>query len=279
MGGSLSRWLHRTSTTGSAVALELDRRAVARATRAECGRVRAGDPNTMSSRVPPDDSPQAVYLAIPEPYRGSLAALARLDEDRTNRLLEAMNSAAPLLRVQDLERLTLQAFSEAERRGARNLIPAVLSLRGQLRTTSPNRLAAVTSASDELELTPNEREQLAARLEALLATEALSSTANAVELLTQNPRNYRTARVLTDVRYVFPDDPKERPTGAVIVEVLQVQTWDRDGGAETIYLAMDETDIRELRNVLDRAIDKTKTLIDMLEETNMTYFRLDGRGL
>jgi hypothetical protein len=63
------------------------------------------------------------------------------------------------------------------------------------------------------------------------------------------------------------------------VEVLQLQTWNRDGATETLYIAMDEADLIELRGVMDRALDKTATLREMLEEQELTCFELDERNL
>ena len=116
---------------------------------------------------------------------------------------------------------------------------------------------------------------LADRASALLETAAIGTTAIAVDLQTQHARNYQQARILTDIRPVFPDAIDEAPTGAVIVEVLQIQTWTRDGESETLVVALDEKDLTQLEQVVDRALKKTATLRRFLEKAELTYFQLE----
>jgi hypothetical protein len=113
------------------------------------------------------------------------------------------------------------------------------------------RIAEALSRSADLDLSNDEaRSRLGERVASILRTEALSTTAVGVELLTQFPRNYQVSRIFTDIRPLFHDEVEDRPTGAVIVETLQLQTWNRDGSTETLYVAMDEADLLEPRTTV-----------------------------
>ncbi len=136
-------------------------------------------------------------------------------------------------------------------------------------------LARSISLSPDLELDETETAALEQRLDELLQIEAVESTAHAIEILTQNPRNYGSARVLTDVRHVFSRDVREPPRGATIVEVLQLHTWSPNGTSDTTYVAMDEADLMELGAVVDRALKKTTTLRKAMQDQQLTYFQLD----
>jgi len=218
-------------------------------------------------------------LGIPKTARKPLVALAQLDDVIADALIDALISGPALQPVRDLERRAEDVLPEAERDDFRPLVDALLSLRGGLRDIPLEQIVAGVASSADLDLEADARQLLQLRLHTLLSSEALSSTANAIELLTQNERNYRTARVLTDVRHVFAEDAVEKPAGAVIIEVLALQTWNRDGHAETLHVAMDETDLRELRDAMQRALDKTSNLRGLLREQGMTYFELDKRGV
>lgn len=219
-------------------------------------------------------------LEIPLRYRPPLHALAELSGERADRLVDAVTGAAPLLEVAQLERLSREAFGdEAWPNDLELLVPALVSLRGRLRELEVDQLARAASMSRDLALSTDARETLKGRLRALLGSDAISSTANAIELLTHNERNYSTARVLTDVRHVFREEAAERPLGAVIIEVLAIETWNKDERDETIYIAMDERDLHELRAVAERALDKTKNLRSMLGEQELPYFELDKREI
>lgn len=218
-------------------------------------------------------------LGVPAPFRRALLLLEQLDDEHAARLNDAFSNAPafqPLGRLRSLARDVLPREQTAM---ADRLIPALLSLGGQLRGTPPEQVAEAVAGSADLELGPKSRERLRERVLALLSTPAISSTASAVELLTQHERNYQTARVFTDIRPIFQQNVGDPPTGAVIVEMLQLQTWDREGEGETLYVAMDESDLLELREVVDRALKKTDTLRRFLAEQQMAYFELDKREL
>ena len=164
---------------------------------------------------------------------------------------------------------------EQDKMAADSLLPSLLSLATSTQPADPEVLTKSISRSPDLGLEPERADALAERLQGLLRTSAVESTGHAIEILTQNPRNYGGSRVFTDVRHVFGRDPQKTPTGATVLEILQLQTWGPDGASDTIYVAMDETDLRELQTVVDRALKKTKTVRDMLEQQNLTYFQLD----
>lgn len=219
-------------------------------------------------------------LGVPKRYRTPLRALAELPGDAAERLVTAVTGAAPLRDVGELERIVQDALSEQSSQADFEwLVAALVSLRGRLRDVPLKDVVEGAASSQDLELPVTAQEALREHLLALLSSIALSSTANAIELLTQNERNYRTARVLTDIRHVFTDDANERPVGAVIIEVLAIQTWNGDGEAETLHVAMDERDLEELREAMERALVKTANLRGMLAEQKMPYFELDKREI
>lgn len=218
-------------------------------------------------------------LGVPSPFRQAFLLLVGLEQSDANALLQAFQETQEYQPVERLRELATAALANEHAPQVERLIPALLSLRGQTRRTAPARVAEALAQSPDLEIKHEERETLRERVQALLDTPAMRTTADAVELLTQHDRNYQTARIFSDIRPVFPGDAGERPTGAVVVEMLQIQTWDRDGTEETLYIAMDHVDLRELQEVVARAIVKTETLRTVLEEQGMAYFDLDKREL
>ncbi len=74
---------------------------------------------------------------------------------------------------------------------------------------------------------------------------------------------------------MFQDNPDAQPSGAVIVETLQLQTWTRDGESEAIFVSMDETDLKQLKSTVERALRKTATLKAFLSEKDLAYFELE----
>jgi len=168
-------------------------------------------------------------LGVPPQYREALARLADLPEDRAGRLIDAIAAVGPLASVGVIGSAAQSALEEDESLHADRLIPPLLSLRSELRDESADEIAETLSRSVDLELDAGSRQRLKERAAKILRTPAVSTTGVAIDLLTQHQRNYRSARIFTDVRPLFGEDVELPPVGAVIIEMLQLQTWDRDG--------------------------------------------------
>lgn len=214
-------------------------------------------------------------FGVPPPYREPLTTLAGLSEDDATRLLDEIAALPPFSPVSQIRDATTVVLGENATPGERRLALPLLALRGQLRQMSPEAIAERLSQSTDLELDESGRAALRERAAAILATAVLTTTAVATDLQTQNARNYQSARIVTDLRPVFQDDVDAQPVGGVIVETLQLQTWTRAGDLELIFVAMDETDLRQLRSIVDRALSKTETLKAFMVEKGLSYFELE----
>ena len=223
--------------------------------------------------------PTLAQLGVPIPFRWALEAVEQLDAEAAEKLVDNFTAAATFGQIEGLQKAVPEVFPPNRRADAERLVPALLSLLGQLRGTPSGRIAKSVSQSADLELSEEARTRLYERLLPLMASKALSSTANALELLTQQPRNFSAARVLTDIRPVFPEKVEDLPDGAVIVQTLQLDSWTRDGETESYHLAMDDADLQALRDAIDRAMTKTATLRRFLAEAGLPVFELDERAI
>jgi hypothetical protein len=214
-------------------------------------------------------------LWIPEPYLEPLTTLALLEAPTADRLVEAIGALEAYSPVSRIQEATAAVLGEGASPGERQLALPLLALRGQHRQTPPEEIAERLSESSDLKLDPEARANLRLRAAAILATPVYTTTAVATDLQTQNGRNYQSARIVTDLRPVFQENLDEQPSGAVIVETLQVQTWTRDGNSELIFVSMDETDLRHLKATVDRALHKTETLKAFIKDKGLAYFELE----
>jgi hypothetical protein len=218
-------------------------------------------------------------LWIPELYREPLTTLAKMDDDDAGRLvaaIAALDAYSPMSTIQDA---TGGVLGEQASAIEKQMCVPLLALRGQMRLTQPDEIARRLSESVELELDDAERAALRSRAAAILATPVYETTAVATDLQTQNGRNFQSARIVTDIRPVFRKDLDAEPSGAVIVETLQIQTWTRDGDSELLFVSMDEADLKQLEKAVDRALHKTKTLRKFIAQTGLTYFELEKEAV
>lgn len=214
-------------------------------------------------------------FGIPGPYREPLTALAQMSDAQSRRLIETIAGLPAFSSVSMIQDATKTVLGEAAAPGDKQLVLPFLALRGQLRQMTQEAIAERLSQSPDLDLDDSERKMLQSRAVAILHSEAISTTAVAADLQTQNARNYQSARIVTDLRPVFPDHVEQEPVGAVIVETLQIQTWARDGSAELIFVSMDEADLTQLKSIVDRALKKTQTLKAFIDKKGLSYFELE----
>lgn len=214
-------------------------------------------------------------LAVPPAYREALRDLANLDEAASQQVVANVAALPAYSAVPEIDAAVREALDESHRDDAGSIVASLLSVRGQLRGSSTDEIAGALSRSPHLELDTESRDRLRGRVSELLQSAAFSTTSVAVDLQTQHERNYQSARILTDLRPVFGDDLEANPSGAVIVEVLQLQTWTRSGESDAVFVAMDEHDLVQLQGVVERALKKTETLRGFLEQHGLTYFELD----
>lgn len=214
-------------------------------------------------------------FAIPFPYREGLTKLATLPDEDAATLVAAVAALEPFAPMSSIERAVTSAVGEGATPGEKRLALPLLALRGQMRELKPAQIAQRLSNSTDLELDDIARARLCERATGLLGTEVLGTTGVASDLQTLHDRNFQSARIVTDMRPVFRDELAESPRGAVIVESLQIQTWNRDGESELVFIAMDEADLRSLQKVVTRAIEKTDTLKTLIAEMGLAYFELE----
>jgi len=92
-------------------------------------------------------------------------------------------------------------------------------------------------------------------------------------VLTVHACAYASSRILSDVRPVFGDDVDSAPLGAVLVHMLSIHYLNLDE-LNTFVVALDEKDVEELLEVLQRAKRKSKTLKDELLKTDVAYIEI-----
>jgi hypothetical protein len=77
-------------------------------------------------------------------------------------------------------------------------------------------------------------------------------------------------RVISDIRAIFPSGEITSPAGAVIIHMLKLAYHQGDDDKE-FYIALDEEDLRILRDSLDRAIAKEKRLREVIKSSKVPY--------
>lgn len=108
------------------------------------------------------------------------------------------------------------------------------------------------------------------RLARVLTIEPLSVAAKAVLLQNEHEHDFCSSRILTDIRAVFGEDPTAPPAAAIISHTLKISYHEGAGGRlQEIYFSMGSRDLKDLRDVLDRAEKKTDGLRAVIRNSNI----------
>lgn len=121
------------------------------------------------------------------------------------------------------------------------------------------------------QLTQDQVSRFRERLGKILASDALSIAAKAVVLLGEHEHLFCSARVITDARPVYGRDVASSPDAMVITHTLKLDYHGVGGKIDEIYIGLGSNDVRELRNVLERAEEKAKSLQATLEAARIKF--------
>ncbi len=84
-------------------------------------------------------------------------------------------------------------------------------------------------------------------------------TSKAFDIIQENPINFRKARIVSDIRFVFDDDLEKDSKYAVVVHNLKLECYNPEGTLN-FFAAMDLADLKKMRTVIDRAIEKDRII-------------------
>lgn len=108
------------------------------------------------------------------------------------------------------------------------------------------------------------------RLVRLLSVNSVDLSSKASELFHEHSNVFESARIISDVRPVFgKGSASESIAGVVVVNTLKIKFFDR-AGSKDIYIGLDEQDIEQVRDTVNRAFAKTKAIKQMVKAGKIT---------
>lgn len=217
-------------------------------------------------------------IRIPPQYQAGLVKLNALSEESAQELLVALRDAPLTMNTESLiSRLASKASSVAPL-DLSEIVPAILSLyslRAQLGSSTPDVAESIVQAMqesglDELKFTGNERDRFVNRMIAFLNLSSFDVAGKANNLLLEHEHALREARIITDIRPVFGENPEAPPAGAIIVHMLKLGYYEGSVYRD-LFVALDTNDIRLLQDMLARADSKAEALKSVLEAAKVPY--------
>ena len=119
-----------------------------------------------------------------------------------------------------------------------------------------------------VEIAEEDLPRIQSLFERIMDIEVLNVVAKAYRLQRDGERLYCAAKILSDIRPVFREDPAAGPAGAVLAHTLKVGYHEGREHHE-FHVVLDGKDLDALGEVVKRAQLKNKALRDFLKGTNL----------
>jgi hypothetical protein len=208
-------------------------------------------------------------LKIPDRYRPGISILASMSDATFEEIVKGLKQIPSPAR--DHKELAAWVAPEAKSLGAAELNQLLDTLTSLYRLrkkhdVSPERLAndvrSSASTDGALAVEGEKSAILENRIATVLALDSLAVVGvKAKELQLEAERMLCDARILTDLRPVFGSNVTDTPTAMIIVHTLKLGYHDTNSAQHRdMFIALDMDDIAKLKDTLQRAEDKTRTL-------------------
>jgi mRNA-degrading endonuclease YafQ of YafQ-DinJ toxin-antitoxin module len=207
-------------------------------------------------------------LTIPEQYERGITNIKNLSDSDTDKVLQALKAAGPEAKSVEIVNSLGPMLKQLSEDDVNKLVEAIYSLYF-LRAHSEvdidefvNDVAEAISESENKELRvseSNELTRLKTKFKALLSVQPISTHSKAHGLRTDFANIFWDAKIITDIRPIWDEDPKLPPDATVITNTLKLE-YHHIGGHGELYVYLDKEDIEMLMSVLQRARDKIATL-------------------
>jgi len=214
-------------------------------------------------------------LQVPDRYIKALETLRKLPDGSFEELVAAL-SRVPLSSSRD--QLTNEArnfTSSIKPKDLEDLLSLLVSLKGAQEQAEESAdfvddVLTAISRTDErnLELGCPERDKFKKRLLTLLEADRFSTSAKAIGLIGEYEHTFCRARILTDFRPIYGNDPGKKPVAGLITHTLRL-SYHEGTQLRHIYVLLNDSDLDEMKTVLNRANVKGQSLRALLSATQV----------
>jgi len=223
-----------------------------------------------------------VRLKIPKRFEQPLSDLIQLPRDTRQQLVEAVRTERGSREPNELAAVASPTTSLDEERMS-EIIQMLVSLYVVKENSSLAEvvddicIAAESSGNEQLRPQDGDWPAFKEDLTALLsADDSLGAIAKAQYLEREHPYVFCTARAVTDIRPVFKQVLRETPAG-MLVHTLKI-TYHEGDHADTkdFFVALDPRKLKELRRILDRAVEKENALKEFMSSSGMEQLQRES---
>ena len=203
-----------------------------------------------------------------------LARLRDLGENAIQAIIDKLSSLESAIRPSEILHGLQDALPDRpdEVNAVMNLLMSLVTLKRQ-RDLSVEELFegirnGITSKGGWSEGEVSQWKNLEPHLYRLFSLSSLETVVKALDLSYDYSKLLQTIKILTDIRPVFNEDASSI-RGSVISYTLRVYYSTLGGQRESLSVALDEKDVKRLRERCDRALKKSQTAKNFMQNNNI----------
>lgn len=210
-------------------------------------------------------------LNIPERYQAGVQKIATLPTDTLEALAAALNDVSAAVSSKDRTaaiRTKVEGISQDDLALIIRTLDSLYQVRAHLETPPEKFVSDIIEAVRGTKATAlassEDLKEFQSRLTRLLSAAPLAISAKAQVLEREYPQLYHSAKIVTDIRPIFGQSTKDPPDGVILDHTLKVVYHECLGDHRELYLAVNSSDLAELKKIIQRAEEKESTLRTLL---------------
>jgi hypothetical protein len=207
-------------------------------------------------------------FSIPEAVLRSISALCGLAEDEKARFLQAIKQVGPSFRSDDVAQL-ISGDLEIEIAKIEDYVEVLFTLAYVMHSSGQTREDVVRSTIRQLRSSPQIQDEYAFDedeltrfgefLDEALSADSVQVSTMALRMMLDQDKVLRSAELTSDVRPISLGDGTVPPTASVLFHTLKISYRENDEN-KSHYFALDLLDLKSLKESVDNALQRHKTL-------------------
>jgi hypothetical protein len=215
-------------------------------------------------------------LQLPKENLPALAKIIKLSDAEVDELINALTSSTIAAEARAMSEKVAGSVPTIPREDLDAIMETLYSLYHvrEFSEVRPARFlrdlvdALLQNPDFGLKKTGDDPSHVGKRFQRLLDVKTLNVLSKAVRLQRDAERIYCGAKILSDIRSVFSDDISEGPISAVITHTLKI-AYHQDGDHKEFFIVMDQQDLINLGETVERAHEKEEALTNLLKQLEL----------
>jgi len=216
-------------------------------------------------------------LQFPKSAYPAVQALVRLTDLQFEELITRLEETAPTVDAEKFIGSVASRLKELDSATVKLIVSELLTMmysgfRADLKTTelaSEISSGALEANSEEFPFTTEQKQLLELRLSNTFGSQGLRITGKAQSVFYDTDKIFVKARILTDLRAIY-DEPGDEILGATVIHSLRIRYYENNDQKD-IYLSLDNDELQEFVETLQRASKKQKGLETLMQKSSIPH--------